>query len=92
MTLALWPQWNVGRVAVREVFAMVWSELRFGTVWTAANGQPALAMYARGRGEGNWEAHAIQVLSFRGDAVAAMTTFRDRRLFARFGLPEVLGR
>ncbi len=92
LTMPPWPQWYVGRAAVREVFAWVWKQQRFRIVLTAANRQPALAMYARGGGEPNWEAHAIQVLSFRGDAVGALTTFRDPRLFARFGLPDVLDR
>ena len=87
-----WPQWYLGRAAVREVFARVWRGARFRIVLTAANRQPALAMYARGGSEPEWEAHAIQVLSFRGDAVATLTTFRDPRLFTRFGLPDVLDR
>ncbi len=85
-----WPHWYVGRTAVREVFASVWSQLRFRIVLTAANRQPALAMYARSGTEADWEAHAIQLLSFQGDAITRLTTFRDPGLFARFGLPDVL--
>ena len=87
-----WPQWYLGRAAVREVFARVWRGARFRIVLTAANRQPALAMYSRSGSEPKWEAHAIQLLSFRGDAVGTLTTFRDPRLFTRFGLPDVLDR
>jgi RNA polymerase sigma-70 factor (ECF subfamily) len=90
LSMPPWPQWYVGRAAVREVFAWVWRTERFRIVLTAANRQPALAMYARSGSEPDWEAHAIQLLSFRGGAVAALTTFRDPRLFTRFGLPAVL--
>ncbi len=85
-----WPQWYVGRMAVREVFANVRRQLQFRVVLTAANRQPALAMYARSGTEPVWKAHAIQLLSFRDDAITRLTTFRDARLFARFGLPDVL--
>src|SRR5262245_15391423 len=92
LTMPPWPQWYAGRAAVRELFAWVWEQTRFRVVRTAANRQPALAMYARGGGEPDWAAHAIQVLAIRDGAVAALTTFREPRLFPRFGLPDILRR
>ncbi len=90
LSMPPWPQWYVGRAAVRQVFAEVSRQARFRIVPTAANRQPALAMYARGSSEAEWESHAIQLLSFQGGAIAVLTTFRDPRLFSRFGLPDVL--
>src|SRR5262249_35596753 len=51
---------------------------------TAANRQPAFAVYLHGR------PHAIQVLTIREGEIAAVVAFRDARLFARFGLPAEL--
>ena len=92
LTMPPWPQWYVGRAAIREVFAWVWRGARFRIVVTAANRQPALAMYARSGGESGWEAHAIQLLDFQGGSIAALRTFREARLFTRFGLPDVMER
>lgn len=90
LSMPPWSQWYVGRAAVRQVFANVWRQIRFRIVLTAANRQPALAMYARRGMEREWEADAIQLLSFRDGEIAVLTTFRDPRLFTRFGLPEAL--
>ena len=84
------PQWYVGRIPVVEFFANVLAQLQFRVVLTASNRQPALAMYARSGPSADWETHAIQLLSFRGDAITRVTAFRDQRLFARFGLPDAL--
>jgi RNA polymerase sigma-70 factor (ECF subfamily) len=53
---------------------------------TANGGQPALATYSLGP-DGRHHAHAIQVLSLRGDKIAAIHVFRDPTLFPVFGLP-----
>jgi RNA polymerase sigma-70 factor, ECF subfamily len=36
---------------------------------------------------GTYEAHVIDVLTLRGDRIAAITAFIDPKLFATFGLP-----
>ena len=79
-------------VAVVALLASLAAPLGGAITGTAANRQPALAMYSRSGSEPKWEAHAIQLLSFRGDAVGTLATFRDPRLFTRFGLPDVLDR
>ncbi|MFE6447126.1 sigma-70 family RNA polymerase sigma factor [Nocardiopsis dassonvillei] len=58
---------------------------------TAANGQPAFALYMRG-GDGAHRAFGIQVLELApgGDAVAHTVMFFDTSLFRHFGLPAVL--
>jgi hypothetical protein len=53
-----------------------------------ANGQPALAVYLRGR-DGRYLAHAIQVLTPTAAGVARIVSFNKPRLFAMFGLPAV---
>lgn len=84
------PKWVVGRIPVVEFFANVLAQLEFRVSYTASNWQPALAMYARTGPSADWEAHAIQLLSFRGDVITRVTAFRDPRLFATFGLPNKL--
>jgi RNA polymerase sigma-70 factor (ECF subfamily) len=55
----------------------------------AANGQPALAAYMRGR-DGGYHAHAIQVLTIAASHVTRVTSFNDPGLLATFGLPETV--
>ncbi len=60
---------------------------RFQMIPTAANGQPALAAYLRGR-DGGYGAHSICVLATAGSRVTRVTSFNDPSLFATFGLPQ----
>ncbi len=54
-----------------------------------ANGQPALALYARDPGAAIYRALGLLVVSIAGDRVSAITRF-DTTLFARFGLPRTI--
>lgn len=86
-----WLQWFVGRNTVRSFFAMAWKTcggLRL--VPTAANGEPAFAVYERNATEGTWGAHSIHVLTIEHDAISSLTLFLDPGLFRAFGLPLVL--
>jgi RNA polymerase sigma-70 factor (ECF subfamily) len=56
---------------------------------TAANGQPALAEYARGA-DGIYRAFGIQVLTIAGSRIARISAFLDPSLFEAFGLPTEL--
>jgi RNA polymerase sigma-70 factor, ECF subfamily len=47
-------------------------------------------LYRRGPEDPERRAHGIELLTLQDDAVAALTVFRDPRLFAAFGLPPVL--
>jgi RNA polymerase sigma-70 factor, ECF subfamily len=58
----------------------------FRLLETAANGQPALALYARAGATGDYLAHSIQVLSLREERIAVMVNFKDPALFGWFGL------
>jgi len=83
-------EWYQGHDAIRAVCAFYWSA---GTLpysaWrlieTAANGQPAFALYARSTSDSKCHAHVIQVLTLEGDAISALTYFVNPNLFGAFG-------
>ncbi len=85
-----WRQWYAGRTTIRAFFDAAWRTcggLRLAT--TAANGEPAFAVYERGA-DGVWAAHSIHVLTLRDGAIAALTMFTPPTgpaLFDAFGLP-----
>jgi RNA polymerase sigma-70 factor, ECF subfamily len=92
-TMPPWLQWYAGRETIRAFFATAWKicgGLRL--VPTAANGQPAFAVYQRS-GDAQWVAHAIHVLAFQDETISTMTMFvppTGPSLFHAFGLPLVL--
>ena len=83
-----------GRDAIGSFFAMAWkacSGLRL--VPTAANGQPAFAVYEHMGAEARWVAHSIHVLTLAQDRISTLTAFVPPigpNLFHAFGLPLVL--
>ena len=81
--------WFSGRELIgRFLAARVLTEPgRFRMIPTAANGQPALATYLRGR-DGEYRAHSICVLTTAASRVTRVTSFNDASLFAIFGLPQ----
>ena len=88
-----WPQWYRGAEAVGKFFT--WTHRPgghspFRLVPTAANRQPAFAFYHRPGPGPEWRAHSIQLLTFDGDTIAAMTSFLSPPLFGAFSLPAVL--
>jgi RNA polymerase sigma-70 factor (ECF subfamily) len=93
-TMPPWLQWYAGREAIRSFFAMAWktcSGLRL--VPTAANGQPAFAVYARTGADAPFTAHSIHVLALEDDMVSTLTLFvppTGPRLFHAFGFPPSL--
>ena len=56
---------------------------------TRANGQPALAVYARDQGAPIYRAIGILVVTLAGSRISALTRF-DTGVLARFGLPRTL--
>lgn len=82
------PTWFDGR---EDVLRLLRAKLRPGTgqrimVETSANGQPAFAVYIRGR-DGGFHAHALQVLTLSKRGVSAVLAFHRADLFPVFGLP-----
>lgn len=88
------PQWYAGREAIRAFFGWAWKSYGgFRLVPTAANRQPAFALYSRRGTGGPWAAHSIQVLSLEQDAISQLTLFvkpTGPQLFQAFGLPLIL--
>jgi len=88
------PQWYAGREVIRAFFGWAWKSYGgFRLVPTAANRQPAFAVYSRSRTEGHWAAHSIQVLSLEDHAISGLTLFikpTGPGLFQAFGLPLIL--
>jgi RNA polymerase sigma-70 factor (ECF subfamily) len=89
-----WLQWFIGRDVIGTFFAAAWKTcggLRL--VPTAANGQPAFAVYERTGANGLFAAHSIHVLTIEGDIISTMTLFvppTGPGLFHAFGLPLTL--
>jgi RNA polymerase sigma-70 factor (ECF subfamily) len=74
--------WFAGREDVLAfLYARILTEPLRG-IATTANGQPAMAVYVRGR------AHGILVLDVRAGLVAGIVAFLDPELFPLFGLPD----
>ena len=88
------PQWYAGREAIRAFFGWAWKSYGgFRLAPTAANRQPAFAMYSRPKSGGPWAAHSIHVLSLEKNEIAGLTLFMKPtgpQLFAGFGLPLIL--
>ena len=83
-------EWYVGS---EDIVHLIRSQCPFRAgdtrlVPTAANGQPAFAVYGR-QDDGRFHAYQLQVLEFEGDRVAHVVTFFDTSLFAVCGLPDV---
>jgi RNA polymerase sigma-70 factor (ECF subfamily) len=93
-TMPPWGQWYAGREAIRSFFAIAWKTcggLRL--VPTAANRQPAFAVYARTGADAQWVAHSIHVLALEDDMISTLTLFVEPVgpcLFHAFGLPLIL--
>jgi RNA polymerase sigma-70 factor (ECF subfamily) len=60
-------------------------------VATTVNGQPAIACYLGASADSDHLAWAIDVLTLRGDKIAAVTSFIDPNVFPLLGLPPSMG-
>src|SRR5712692_3157772 len=94
-TMPPWLQWYAGREAIGSFFATAWKGWTgFRMVPTAANGQPAFALYAHRIGaDATRAAHSIHVLALEHDMISRLTLFvqyADPHLFRAFGLPLIL--
>jgi RNA polymerase sigma-70 factor, ECF subfamily len=100
------PQWYRGREALTYFLSEHALQQRWRHAPTRVNGQAAVGCYAWDEERGVYAASVIDVLSFRGDRIAAVSafvtseifrrydvanaTFDAAELFARFGLPREL--
>lgn len=90
-TMPPWRQWYAGRETIRSFFAMAWKTcggLRL--LQTAANRQPAFALYARTAADAPWAAQSIHVLALEHDMISTLTVFVEPAVFHAFGLPLIL--
>ena len=90
MTMPPTLSWYRGRdhigVYLRQLFASPWGrDLRL--VPTAANRQPAMAVYAATEDGNGYQPFALKVLTVHGGLVAAVTGFVRSGLVGRCGLP-----
>ncbi|MDB5076968.1 MAG: polymerase, sigma-24 subunit, subfamily [Chloroflexi bacterium] len=92
LSMPPWPQWYRGRAAIRTFFAWAWqsSNPPARLIPTAANRQPAFALYRRGADEPDYRAYGIWLVTLQDETIAALTGFLNPQLFAAFGLPAVL--
>jgi len=80
--------WFLGRQAVAQFAGsqLLTEPGQLRLVPVMANGQPAFAVYQR-EPDGDWHAHAVQVLTLAATGIARIVAFTDASLFASFGLP-----
>jgi len=85
-----------GATAIAGFFATVPLDGRLDRirlVAARANGQPAMAAYARNATTGEHEAYGVMVFAIDGERIAGITGFaRQPALFPRFGLSVATGR
>jgi RNA polymerase sigma-70 factor (ECF subfamily) len=87
------PSWYDGREAIRTFFAgyaFSADDLpsRVRALATSANGQPAMALYLRNRGEETRRPFALVVVDAAADGIRSLVLFRLPELFGAWGLPE----
>ena len=82
------PTWFRGSPSIGRFFGtrILTAPGKFTLVKTAANGQPAFAVY-RQEQDGIRRAHCIQVLTIADRGITGITAFLDQALFPVFDLP-----
>jgi RNA polymerase sigma-70 factor (ECF subfamily) len=92
MAMPPMPLWFSGRDAIEAFIRRgpLSGEIRWRHVPARANGQLAIGCYAREQDDGAYMPRVLDVLTLRGTAIAAITSFVDGEIFARCGLPELL--
>jgi RNA polymerase sigma-70 factor (ECF subfamily) len=86
------PSWYLGRASIaalvgRTIFSGP-AEGRWRLLATRANGQTGFGLYRRDEQTGGYEGYGIQVLTFAGEMIVDITTFRTPALVPAFGLPQ----
>ncbi len=81
------PAWYSGREAIRRFMVEKVFQNRWRFSQCRASGQPAVAAYLWGEATGTFRLSVLNLLTFRGERVVAISAFLDASLLARFGLP-----
>jgi len=88
------PSWYRGREdiggLVRKTIFSGQARGRWRLVPTRTNGQPGFGLYKLNEETGNYEGYGIQVVTFDGEQIADITTFRNPALIQYFDLPATL--
>jgi RNA polymerase sigma-70 factor (ECF subfamily) len=84
------PSWYRGTAAVTDFLVRMPLRHRWRHLPVRANGQPGVACYIWDDEVGAFVGHIIDVLTVRGDRIAAVTAFIDEGLFPHFDLPATL--
>ena len=86
------PTWYRGRDAIAVFYAArpMAAGMRWRHIPTRANGQLAVGCYLWDEQEGGYRAHSLDVLTLRGDRIAAVTAFLGTGFFRTLGLPSRL--
>ena len=93
ITMPPWPQWFAGREDIRSFIILAWKACGgVRLVPTAANAQPAFAVYERSGADARWHAQSIHVLTLEHGVISTLTVFLEPRMFEPFGLPLTLSR
>ena len=85
------PSWYRGRVEIgllvsKTVFGGQ-ARGRWRLLPTVANAQPGFGLYRLNEFSGNYDGYGIQVITFAGNEISDITTFRNPALIEIFGLP-----
>jgi RNA polymerase sigma-70 factor, ECF subfamily len=83
------PTWYRGRDAIAAFYAAepMAAGVRWRHIPTRANGQLAIGCYLWDEQEGNYRAQTLDVLTLRGDRIAAVTAFIGAGFVRDLGLP-----
>ena len=84
------PSWYRGHAAIRDFLVQLPLQERWRHLPVQANGQQAVGCYMWDEEAGVFVGRCLDVLTLRGDRIAAVTAFLDPTYIDRFGLPEVL--
>jgi RNA polymerase sigma-70 factor, ECF subfamily len=84
--------WFAGRDAVARFIGsrLLTAPGELRPVQVTANGQAAFAVYKRDE-DGEYQAHALEVLTLTATGISRIVAFADPRLFKLFGLPTTPG-
>ena len=88
------PSWyrgreNIGGLVRKTIFSGQASR-RWRLLPTRANAQRGFGLYKLNEGTKDYDGYGIQVVTFDGDQITDITTFRNPALLAFFGLPSTL--
>ncbi len=88
------PSWYAGRqniaALVRKTVFSGQASDRWRMVPTRANGEPGFGLYKLNEKTGEYEGYGVQVVTFEGELIKDITTFREPALLKFFGLSPTL--